>query len=92
MTDAVDPNEGMDEDDIFEAIVGSGNGAITILFDGDEDVSPRVNLGHIHPFAAIVVLQSVVEALELLVPDPEITYDDSVIFKTVYLSDDDDDN
>lgn len=91
MTDTEDPNEGMDEDEIFDSIVGPGNGAITILFDGDEDVSPRVDLGHMHPFAAIVVLESVVEALKMLVPDPEITYDDSVIFKTVYLSDDDDD-
>lgn len=84
--DGMDPNEGMNEDEIFDSIVGESNGVITIIFESNEDISPRVDLGEIHPFAAIVVLESVIEALKLLVPDPEITYDDRLIFKTTYLT------
>jgi hypothetical protein len=64
---------------------------ITIVLDGDE-VTPKIDLGDIHPFIAFAILTKAVETLKEIMCDPQITYQGESLNPIYeYEFDDDDD-
>jgi hypothetical protein len=64
---------------------------ITIVLD-PSNPAPQVDLGKVHPVWALSVLKQIVDALDMVSPEPDITYDNVVIYTGNYdfLGDDDD--
>lgn len=63
---------------------------ITIVID-PSNPAPQVDLGKVHPIWALSILRQVVECLDVVAPEPDITYDGSLIYTGIVWVDDDDD-
>lgn len=63
---------------------------ITIVLD-PSNPAPQVDLGKVHPVWALSILRQVTDALDVVSPEPDITYDGDLIYTGISWVDDDDD-
>lgn len=64
---------------------------ITIVLD-PSNPAPQVDLGKVHPVWALSVLRQVIDALEVVAPEPDITYNGELIYTGIAWADDEDDS
>lgn len=83
--------ENKSEDDIFNELTG-GEEVQIITITMRPGVPPSIDLGRVHPTQAVAIFDSGAEALRTMMIEPNITYDGMLIYESILLGYDEDED